>query len=166
MTKKILVVDDELSIREALDKMLREEGYDVVSAQDGREADEKLRAEKVDLLVLDIGLPVRDGWDTLRQLAKASSSLPVILITGRWKQAEQAAAAAVDVLMEKPLDVPRLLQVIRELLAEAPEKRCQRLRDRGRGFRLVPCDVDEFCEHLRQAYSTPFPCGEDLHHPK
>ena len=123
MSKKVLLVDDEKSIRESLSKVLRTEGYEVVPAEDGEEAIQKLVHEPIDILVLDIGLPVKDGWATLRWLAQVNPQFPVILITGRWKQAELAEAAGVDVLMEKPLNVPQLLQHIRELLQELPEVR-------------------------------------------
>ncbi len=117
------MVDDEKSIRESLSKVLRTEGYEVVLAEDGQEAIEKLIQEPIDILVLDIGLPVKDGWATLRWLAQVNPLFPVIVITGRWKQAELAEAAGVDVLMEKPLNVPMLLQNIRDLLQEPPEVR-------------------------------------------
>ena len=102
MNEKILVVDDERSIRESLSKVLRAEGYEIVLAENGQQAIEKLAQEPIDLLLLDLGLPGKDGWATLRWLAQVSPLLPVIIITGRWKQGELAAAAKVDVLMGKP----------------------------------------------------------------
>ena len=101
-------MDDEKSIRESLGKVLRTEGYEVVLGEDGEEAIQKLIQEPIDILVLDIGLPVKDGWAALRWLAQVNPLFPVILITGRWKQAELAEAAGVDVLMEKPLNVPNV----------------------------------------------------------
>lgn len=160
MTSKILVVDDERSIRDALSKVLRAEGYEIVLAENGQEAIEKHDAEHVDLLLLDIGLPVKDGWVTLDWLAQVNPLLPVVVITGRWKQGGLAEAAGVDVLMEKPLDVPLLLQIICELMQEPAEARARRIHERGHGFRLVPCDGREFCERLRRGYATPYPCDE------
>jgi len=161
MNKKILVVDDERSIRDALSKVLRAEGYEVVLAENGQDAIEKHDAQHVDLLLLDIGLPVKDGWTALAWLSAVDRLLPVIIITGRWKQqSERAAAARADVLMEKPLDVPLLLQIIHELLQEPAEARARRIHERGPGFRHVPCDGKEFCEQLRRGYTTPYPCGE------
>ena len=159
MNEKILVVDDERSIRESLSKVLRAEGYEIVLAENGQQAIEKLAQEPIDLLLLDLGLPGKDGWATLRWLAQVSPLLPVIIITGRWKQGELAAAAEVDVLMEKPLDVPVLFQIIHELLQEPPEVRARRIHARGAGFRNVPCDGKEFCEQLKRSYTTPYPCG-------
>ena len=156
MTKKILVVDDEQSIRESLSKVLRAEGYDVVLAQDGREAIDRLLEGAVDLILLDLGLPVKDGWVTLSWLTEVNPDFPVIVITGLWKQAGMAAAAGADMLMEKPLDVPRLLQNIHELLEEPAEVRALRIRDRRRNFRRVACDPQLFRDHVNQAYSTPY----------
>lgn len=160
MTGRILLVDDERSIRDSLSKVLRAEGCEIVLAENGQEAIERLANEPIDLLLLDIGLPVKDGWATLDWLAEVNPLLPVILITGRWKQSELAAAAGVDVLMEKPLDVPLLFQIIRELLEEPPAARARRIHDRGPGFRHVPCDGKEFCERLQRGYTTPYPCGD------
>jgi DNA-binding response OmpR family regulator len=158
MTKKILVVDDDRFIRESLSKLLRTEGYEIVLAETGQKAIEKMIQEPIDLLLLDLGLPVKDGWAILRWLAEVNSHLPVIVITGRWKQAELAKVAGVDVLMEKPLNVPMLLQNIHELLQESAEA-----RGRKRGFRCVPCDVQAFCEQLWKRFTTPYPSGEPRH---
>jgi len=160
MNKKILVVDDERSIRDALSKVLRAEGYEIVLAENGQEAIEKHDTEHVDLLLLDIGLPVKDGWTALAWLSAVDRLLPVIIITGRWKQSERAAAARADVLMEKPLDVPILLQIIHELVHEPAEFRARRIQDRESNFRHVPCDGKEFCERLRRGYTSPYPCDE------
>src|ERR1019366_70143 len=127
MSTKILVVDDEQTIRESLAKILRAEGYEIVLAENGQEAIEKLVQESFNLLLLDLGLPVKDGWATLRWLNQVNPVFPVIVITGRWKQGELAEAAGVDVLMEKPLDVPKLLQNILELLQEPAEARARRI---------------------------------------
>jgi DNA-binding response OmpR family regulator len=160
MTKKILVVDDESSIREALNKVLRGEDYEVVAAENGQEAIEKFGAEKIDLLLLDLGLPVKDGWGTLEWLARVNPLLPVIIITGRHAQRELAEKMGADALMEKPLNVPCLLQTIRELVNEPVERRAQRAKSRTSGFRCVSCDNELFREMLNERFTTPFPCHE------
>jgi DNA-binding response OmpR family regulator len=158
MVKQVLLVDDEKSIRESLNKVLRTEGYEVVLAEDGQEAIQMLVQKPIDILILDIGLPVKDGWATLRWLNQVNPFFPVILITGRWKQAELAEAAGVDVLMEKPLNVPLLLQHIRELLQELPETRGGK-----RTFRSVSCDIEKFCEQMLKRLTTPYPSGGPHH---
>ncbi len=154
MSKKILVVDDESSIRAALSKVLQAEAYEVATAKDGQEAIEKLKTEKIDLLLLDLGLPVKDGWDTVIWLAEANPLLPVIIITGRWNQRELAEKMGADALMDKPLDVPRLLQMIRNFTDESPERRARRARQRS-GFRYVPCDHELFLDRLRKYHISP-----------
>lgn len=155
MNKKILVVDDEQSIRDSLNKALRAEGYEITLAEDGQTAIEKLTQEPVDLLLLDIGLPTKDGWDILKWLAKTKPMLPVVMITGRWKQDQLAQAAGVDVLMEKPLDVPLLFQIIHELTEEPAGARAARIRERGHDFRRAFCDPKEFCAQLQKRFMAP-----------
>jgi DNA-binding response OmpR family regulator len=127
MQKIILIVEDDFQIREALRKILQTEGYHVVLAADGQEGVEKSRTQPIDLVLLDLNLPVQSGWDAFERLTSANPLLPVFIITGRQNQYELAAAAGAGALMEKPLDVPFLLQTIKELLAEPPEVRLQRL---------------------------------------
>src|SRR5437899_4088296 len=126
MTKRILVVDDERSIRESLRKILRVENYEIVLAENGQEAIEKHGAERIDFLILDLNMPVKNGWATLEWLAEVNPLLPVIMITGRANQRALAESAGADALMEKPLDVPLLLQTIRKLLDEPMENRVER----------------------------------------
>ncbi len=156
MSKKILVVDDENSIREALSKVLLAENYEVVSAENGQEAVEKFKLEKIDLVLLDLGLPVRDGKDAMIWLSQVNPLLPVVIITGRSNQRELAEKLGADALMEKPLDVPRLLQTIRELMNEPIESRIRRANQRPSGFRFVPCDNKLFLEQLHERFITPY----------
>ena len=105
----------------------RAEGYEVVLAADGPEALGELDGRPIDLLLLDLKLPTRSGWDVFEQVTSANPLLPVIVITGKDKQSAMAMAAGVGALMEKPLDVSLLLKTIAELLVEHPEKRLKRL---------------------------------------
>ena len=114
-------MDDERSIRESLSKILGAENYEVVLAENGHEAIEKHGAQRIDLLILDLNMPVKNGWDTLEWLVKIDPVLPVVIITGRSNQRALAETAGADALMEKPLDVPLLLQTIRELMDEPME---------------------------------------------
>ena len=153
MTKRILLVDDERSIRESLNKILRAEIYEVVLAENGQEAIEKHGAERIDLLLLDLNMPVINGRFILDWLAAVNPLLPFIIITGRSNQHALAERAGADALMEKPLDVPLLLQTICELLAEPMESRARR----ASRFRYVPCDNDQFREMLLKRHATPYP---------
>jgi CheY-like chemotaxis protein len=141
MKKRILLVEDDGSISDALSNVLEMEGYEVVSAENGREAVVNFSGREMDLLLLDLGLPVQDGCETLKWLAWANPLLPVIIITGRHGQRELVEAAGAYALAEKPLNVPRLLQTISALLEEPMLHRARRLGDPASGFRYVPCET-------------------------
>ncbi len=127
MKKKVLVVDDDAQIRESLRKVLRAEGYEVVLAADGQAGIEQFNANKIDILLLDLNMPVKSGWDTFERLTSVNPLLPIIIITGRKDQSDLAAAAGVGALIEKPFDVPALFQTMKDLLAEPPEANLKRL---------------------------------------
>ncbi len=156
MRKKILVVDDESSIRDALSKVLLAEDYEVIAAENGQGAIESLTSDKIDLLLLDLGLPVKDDWDTMIWLAQVNPHLPVIIITGRSNQKELAEKMGADAIVEKPLNVPFLLQTISELICEPLECRVQRGRRAGTGFRQMPRDQGLFLKLLRERQPTSF----------
>lgn len=127
MSKRILIVDDDAQIRASLRKALRAEGYEVVSAADGQEGIEKFNANAIDLLLLDLNLPAKSGWDAFERLTSTNPLVPVVIITGRRDQRDIAAAAGVGALFEKPFNVPALLETIKELLAESPQTHLERL---------------------------------------
>ena len=160
MIKRILLVDDERSIRESLSKILGAENYEVVLAENGHEAIEKHGAQRIDLLILDLNMPVKNGWDTLDWLVKIDPVLPVVIITGRSNQRALAETAGADVLMEKPLDVPLLLQTVRELMDEPMESRAQRGRSRAAGSGYLPSGNQPFNEMLLKCCITPSPLPE------
>ncbi|HLH52355.1 MAG TPA: response regulator [Verrucomicrobiae bacterium] len=160
MTERILLVDDEKSIREALSKVLRGENYEVLLAETGKEAMDRYGTGRIDLLLLDLNLPGGNGWATLEWLAKVNPLLPVVIITGRADQRELAQKSGADALMEKPLNVPLLLQTIRELLDEPMEIRAQRANRRSSGFRFVPCDERLFRQMLNDRFTVPCPLTE------
>lgn len=153
MSKRILLVDDERSVRESLGKLLRAEGYAVDVAEDGQAALERYRQTRPDLLLLDIGLPVRDGWSTLEWLVGVDALVPIVLITGRFRQGDLARQAGADALFEKPLDVPRMLATIHELTERPGEPRARRVRTVG--FRYEPCDVERFRDLLLKRSTAP-----------
>ncbi len=125
--KKILVVDDDPQIRQSLQKVLRAEGYDVVLAADGQEGIEKFETEPIDLLLLDVSLPDISGWEVFGAVTSRNPIVPIIIITGRNEQRQLAVLSGVGALVEKPLNVPKLLQNVAEMLAESPETHLKRL---------------------------------------
>jgi DNA-binding NtrC family response regulator len=154
MTKRILLVDDERTIRESLGKILGAEKYEVVLAENGQDAIEKYGAQRIDLLILDLNMPVKNGWATLEWLAEINPLLPVVIITGRSNQCGLAETAGADALMEKPLDVPLLLQTIRELMDEPMESRARRAGNRTSRFRYIPSDHEIFSAMPLKRFTT------------
>jgi two-component system, OmpR family, response regulator len=113
--KTILVVDDDEAVRKGLRGVLVSEGYKVVAARNGHEALQVFRVRPCDLALLDMNMPVRNGWGTIADLRALSPQLPTIIITARSDQRNVAREAGVE-LMEKPLDLPLLLHWISVLL--------------------------------------------------
>jgi CheY-like chemotaxis protein len=136
--QKILLVDDDPAIRQILVRLLAEEDYIVVAAANGVEALALCASAKFDLVLLDLNMPGKDGWETFEQLSSKNPLLPIILITARPNQFFPALASGVGALMEKPLDFTRLFHTIRDLLEEPEEERLARLTGRSAAFSYVP----------------------------
>src|SRR5258708_4749476 len=98
MKKTILVADDDEAVRQSLRRVLSGHGYEVVLAADGQSALEQFDPGKIDLLLLDLDLPVRNGWDTFARITSESPTLPVIIITGQSDQLHIAVAAGAGAL--------------------------------------------------------------------
>ena len=158
MKKTVLVVDDDTSVRKSLSKVLKEAGYEVVLAKDGQEAVERFDPHHTDLLLLDIGLPIKNGWETFERITSEDPALPIIVITGQTDQYDTAAAAGVGALMEKPLDAPQLLETMETLLAEPKEARLRRLIGAGSAVRHVPSESARFLQKLRERSSSRYRC--------
>ncbi len=110
MKKTLLIADDDLSVRKALGKVLKDAGYDVMEASNGAQTVEQFTTGQVDLLLLDIGLPIRNGWEIFESIISQAPAFPIIVIAGKENQVDTALAAGVGALMEKPLDVAQLLK--------------------------------------------------------
>jgi CheY-like chemotaxis protein len=123
----VLLVDDDRSVLDALGTVIESEGFELVRAADGHEAVEKFRQQPIDIVLLDLNMPVKGGWDTLERLTTINPLLPIIVITARPDAYPVAMERGVAVLMQKPLDIPLLLEAMRELLAEPATKRLSRL---------------------------------------
>ena len=136
--KRVLIVDDDGSVRDAISSVLQEAGYEVLQAGDGQEALAQFDPKQIDLVLLDLGLPNKSGWDTFEGFTSQNPTLPIIIITGQAGQSEMAMAAGVGALMEKPLDAAQLLQTMQELLIESEEARLRRLCGYARDSRYVP----------------------------
>ena len=114
-TKRLLLVEDEPAVRDALQRVLRVEGFEVMAASNGREALEQLHKEAIALILLDINVADENGWELCRQMRAVKPELRVIAMTARPDQGAAALVAGVDALMEKPLDLPALLDAVRRI---------------------------------------------------
>ena len=117
--KKILVVDDTEWNRDLLVQLL-EDDYDIVQAVDGEQAVNKAAQERPDLILMDLGMPVMDGWEATRRI-KANSELkhvPIIAVTSHAMVGDeiQAREAGCDDYVAKPIDESELLRKIKRLL--------------------------------------------------
>ena len=119
-------------------RVLEEENYAVLPAANGLEASELASCKTPDLVLLDLNLPFQNGWETLERLSANNPALPVIIITARPNQIFPALAAGAGALMEKPLDLPKLLRTIRELLDEPPPARQARTDGKSAEFHYLP----------------------------
>jgi CheY-like chemotaxis protein len=135
---RVLLVDDDRSVLDALGNVIESEGFDVVSAANGHEAMEKFCQQPIDIVLLDLNMPVKGGWDTLRRLTTINPLLPIIVITARSDAYPIAVASGVAALMQKPLDIPVLLEAMRELLAEPAAKRLSRVAGHGPQTHYLP----------------------------
>jgi len=118
---KILLVEDNEMNRDMLSRRLIRKGFEVVMALDGQEAVEAAAAQSPDLILMDMSLPVIDGWEATRRIKAAAGThaIPVIALTAHAMadDRDKALAAGCDDYDTKPVDLPRLLDKINGLLA-------------------------------------------------
>jgi CheY-like chemotaxis protein len=125
---KVLLVEDSEDSRDGLARHLRRKGYEVLVAVDGRQGVDVARAEAPDLILMDMSLPVLDGWEATRKLKAApeTRSIPVIALTAHAMAGdrEKALEAGCDDYDTKPVEFARLLAKIQALLERraAPEQ--------------------------------------------
>ena len=119
MTKILLVEDNEMN-RDMLSRRLLRKGYEVVCAVDGAEGVAMATSESPDLILMDMSLPVMDGWEATRTLkaADATRAIPVIALTAHAMDGDEQKArdAGCDDYDTKPIELPRLLAKIESLL--------------------------------------------------
>jgi two-component system alkaline phosphatase synthesis response regulator PhoP/two-component system response regulator VicR len=119
MPKKILAVDDEGFILRLIGVNLEKEGYQVITAADGEEALEKSLSEKPDLIILDVMMPVMDGYETLRRLRenKATAAIPVVMLTAKSQDSDvfKGWQSGADLYLTKPFNRSELVSFIKRI---------------------------------------------------
>ncbi|WP_159348596.1 response regulator [Roseomonas harenae] len=117
---KILLVEDTEDIRDFLARRLRRRGFEVELAQDGEAGVRAVREGRPELVLLDMSMPVKDGWTAAREIRAdpATASVPIIALTAHALAGDQekALAAGCDDYHSKPVELPRLLEQIETFL--------------------------------------------------
>jgi CheY-like chemotaxis protein len=116
---EVLVVEDDFAIRETLRELLEDEGYDVSWASNGREALELLAHRAPRVILLDLMMPVMDGWEfrVAQQKDPALARIPVVVISADHALDQKVAALAVDGWLAKPFELDALLTTLRRYTA-------------------------------------------------
>jgi two-component system cell cycle response regulator DivK len=122
MTKRILVVEDQEDLRGILRDLLAGSGYEMLEAADGQAGVDKAKTEKPDLILMDIQMPVMDGYDATRRI-KADPGLkpiPIVAVSSFAMKGdeEKARASGCDEYVTKPYSPMQLLKAVRRLLGE------------------------------------------------
>ena len=143
--KRILLVDDDPAVRDSLNDVLASEGYFVVPAENGQQALDLATQFPVDLVLLDLNMPVKNGWDTFERLTAEHPLVPVIIVTARPNQFFTALGAGAGALLEKPMDIPTLLKTVERLLAETAEQCLARLAGKETEFHYKAATANPEC---------------------
>ena len=140
------MVDDEPAVRESLRRALQLEGYEVALAGDGVEALDRLSANSVDAIVLDVSMPRLDGLETCRRLRRDGNALPVLMLTARDEVADRVAGldAGADDYVVKPFALEELLARLRALLRRAAPA------DDGGVLRFADLELDPATREVRR----------------
>lgn len=119
---KILIVDDEENICELVRLYIEKEGFDAIIANDGQEAVAKFNEEKPDLILLDIMLPIKDGWQVCREI-RAQSKVPIIMLTAKGETFDKVLGLELgaDDYVVKPFEPKELIARIRAVLRRSAD---------------------------------------------
>ena len=118
----ILIVDDELGVRESF-RMILNSYYEIWTAPDGEEALNIMKQRKINLITLDLNMPKLSGIETLREIRKIDAEVPIIIITGYGTQRDQKEMLPYGVkdFISKPFNTSRIITLISGILAEQKE---------------------------------------------
>ncbi len=121
MTKILLVEDNEMN-RDMLSRRLERKGYHVMMAADGQKAIDMTQADPPALILMDMSLPVVDGWEATRRIKATNKSIPIIALTAHAMAGDEQKAreAGCDDYDTKPVELPRLLEKMEKLLGVRP----------------------------------------------
>ena len=142
MSKKILIVEDDGNIRELLRLYLEREGYEITEAANGEEGVELWRKINPDMILLDVMMPVMDGWEVCREI-RAESDVPIIMLTAKGETADRVSGLEMgaDDYIVKPFEMKELMARINAVLrrSEIPDDTKKRLT-----FDKLVIDLDSY----------------------
>jgi CheY-like chemotaxis protein len=118
---RILVVDDDPVIRESLEQALEDRGYEVESAANGMEALSVVREWLPDLIILDLVMPIMDGWQFRLEQLRSHPEVPVVVLTAYWSAAEASERLKAADLLRKPVDLDDLFAAVKRILGDQSE---------------------------------------------
>lgn len=135
--EKILIADDEQLMRQLIIDFLRPEGYDVVEAKDGKEALDLYREKHPDLILLDVMMPVYDGWTVCREIRR-ESTVPIMMITAKGEEIDQLFAydLGVDEYITKPFSPKILVAKIKALLRRVQSDQQEQQQNENAGVSI------------------------------
>lgn len=120
MSKKVLIMEDDEDVYDFLDSLLKEKGYDVQMAHNGKDGMQKIKEFKPDLVLLDLMMPSIDGYGVLKLLPEfdlpKKPKVIVLSAIDRMGGVEEALQMGADAYLTKPIETPRLMEKIREVL--------------------------------------------------
>jgi DNA-binding response OmpR family regulator len=150
--KRILLVDDDSTVRDSLNEVLVAEGYCVIPAENGQQALDLADQRPVDVVLLDLNMPVKNGWDTFEQLTREHPIVPIIILTARPNQLFTALSAGADALLEKPMDIPTLLRTIEKVLHETADQHLARLLGESAELHYKPAAAGDESNRLEKQH--------------
>jgi len=119
-TARLLVADDSAVVRDGLADLLEKEGYEVILAANGQEALDKYTPGMIDLVLLDLDMPIKSGWDVFEEIVARDGSQAIILLTEHLGAVNLAGSGQPSGVAEKPLKPGALLDAVRAALDEPP----------------------------------------------
>ncbi len=123
MVYRLLLVEDNDLNRDMLSRRLKKKGFEVIIAVDGAEGVEKTLSDQPDLVIMDMSLPILDGWEATRKIKSSlkAKTIPILGLSAHAmiQEKEEALNAGCDDYDTKPIDFPRLLEKIETLLKKA-----------------------------------------------
>ena len=120
-SKTILIAEDHFDSREALRALLEAFGYEVIEAMNGYQAVEAARSKRPGLILMDVMMPVMDGFEAIRQIRQVpeTSTVPIIAVTAMDGARELALSAGADDYVKKPIDIRRLIGLVNGWLTQS-----------------------------------------------